>query len=99
MADSLTIRLSTEADRQRIRALADLDSGRPPDGDVLLAEVHGRMVAAIGMDGALIADPFERTAGVVRVLRAQVEPESPAGRGAGVAPGGYRGRPCDGGSS
>ena len=73
MSDSLTIRLSTEADRQRIRALAELDSGRAPDGDVLLAEVNGRLVAAIGMDGTVIADPFERTAAVVRVLRAQVD--------------------------
>jgi hypothetical protein len=73
MTDSLTIRLSTDSDRQRIRDLADLDGGHPPHGDVLLAEVHGRLVAAIGMDGAVIADPFERTGGVVKVLRTQID--------------------------
>jgi hypothetical protein len=73
MSDSLTIKLSTDADRQRIRDLAELDSGHVPHGDVLLAEVHGRLVAAIGMDGTVIADPFERTAGVVKVLRTQIE--------------------------
>jgi hypothetical protein len=73
MSDSLTIKLSTDADRPRIRDLAELDSGHAPHGDVLLAEVHGRLVAAIGMDGTVIADPFERTAGVVKVLRTQME--------------------------
>ena len=73
MTDSLTIRLSTDSDRQRIRDLADLDGGHAPHGDVLLAEVHGRLVAAIGMDGTVIADPFERTARVVKVLRSQID--------------------------
>jgi hypothetical protein len=70
---SMTIRLSTEADAQRIRRLAELDGKPAPHGDVLLAEANGRLLAAIGMDGGVIADPFERTASVVKVLRAQVE--------------------------
>jgi hypothetical protein len=73
MTDALTIRLSTDSDRQLIRDLADLDGGHPPDGEVVLAEVHGRLVAAVGMDGTVVADPFERTAGVVKVLRAQID--------------------------
>ena len=73
---STTIKLSTEADRERIRRLAELDSKPAPDGDVL-AEVYGRLVAAMGMDGRVVADPFERTASVVRVLRAQVDGEPP----------------------
>jgi hypothetical protein len=73
---STTIKLSTEADRERIRRLAELDSKPAPDGDVL-AEVNGRLVAAMGMDGRVVADPFERTASVVRVLRAQVDGEPP----------------------
>ena len=82
MNDSLTIRLSTDSDRQRIRDLADLDGGHPPHGDVLLAEVHGRLVAAIGMDGTVIADPFERTRAVVDVLRSQIDAKPrPARRG------------------
>jgi hypothetical protein len=69
---SVTIKLSTEADRERIRRLAELDSKPAPHGDVLVAEVNGRLVVAMGMDGTVVADPFERTASVVKVLRAQV---------------------------
>jgi hypothetical protein len=72
MNDPLIIKLSTEADRDRIERLAELDGGRAPHGDVLLAEVNGRLVAAVGMDGTAVSDPFERTAGVVRLLRAEV---------------------------
>jgi hypothetical protein len=74
---STTIKLSTEADRERIRRLAELDSKPAPDGDVLVAEVNGRLVAAMGMDGRVVADPFERTVSVVKVLRAQVDGEPP----------------------
>lgn len=70
---SVTIKFSTEADTERIRRLAELDSKPAPHGDVLLAEVQGRLVAAIGMDGTVVADPFERTAAVVKVLRTQLE--------------------------
>jgi hypothetical protein len=72
---SVTIKLATEADTERIRRLAELDSKPAPHGDVLLAEVEGRLLAAIGMDGNAIADPFERTGSVVKVLRAQLAGE------------------------
>jgi hypothetical protein len=74
---SIRIKLATETDRDRIRRLAELDSRPVPHGDVLLAEVQGRLVAAMGVDGSVIADPFERTAAVVKVLRMQVEPRRP----------------------
>ena len=70
---SITIKLSTEVDRERIRRLAELDSRPAPEGDVLAAEVNGRLVAAMGMDGSVVADPFERTASVVRVLRSHID--------------------------
>jgi hypothetical protein len=73
MTDQLTIRLSTDADRQRIERLAQLDSRHPPHGDVLLAEIDGRLVAAVGVDGAVVADPFERTAAAVKLLRNQLD--------------------------
>jgi hypothetical protein len=76
MSDTITIKLSTEADRSRIQRLAELDGGRAPVGEVLLAEVNGRLLAAVGMDGAAVADPFERTAPVVALLRRQVSGES-----------------------
>jgi len=69
---SVSIKFSTEADGERLRRLAELDSKRPPHGDVLMAEVNGRLLAAIGMDGSVIADPFERTAPVVKLLRLQL---------------------------
>lgn len=47
MTDQLTIKLSTDADHQRIERLAQLDSRRAPQGDVLLAEINGRLVAAV----------------------------------------------------
>ena len=73
MKHDVTIKLSTEADIERLRRLAELDSKPVPSGDVLVAEANGRLLAAIGMDGAVIADPFERTASVVRVLRIHLE--------------------------
>ena len=68
----VTMRLSTEADRERIRRLAELDSKPAPHGDVLLAEVNGRLLAAMAMDRSVVADPFERTASVVKLLRTQL---------------------------
>jgi hypothetical protein len=70
---NLTIMFATEADQERLRRLAELDSKPVPRGDVLLAEAQGRLVAAMSVDGSVIADPFERTAGVVEVLRTQLE--------------------------
>ena len=73
---NFTIRLATDTDLERINRLAELDSKRPPHGDVVVAEVNGRLLAAMGMDGTVVADPFERTGAAVRVLR----PSSPASR-------------------
>jgi hypothetical protein len=82
MTDQLTIKLSTDADRQRIGRLAQLDSRPAPHGEVLLAEINGRLVAAVGMDGSAVADPFERTTAVVRLLRRQLDGKPrPSARG------------------
>jgi hypothetical protein len=72
MTDSITIKLSTDSDRERIQRLAELDGGHAPAGEALLAEVNGRLLAAVGVDGTVVADPFERTAEVVGLLRGQV---------------------------
>ena len=74
MNDRLDISLATDADRPRIERLAQLDGHAAPRGDVLLAEMDGRLVAAVGMDGTAVADPFERTAAVVKLLRTQLAP-------------------------
>ena len=46
------------ADADRINRLAALSDGRPPEGVVLLAELEGEPVAAIGLfDGQAVSDP------------------------------------------
>ena len=64
------LRLAIAADADRLQTLAQLDSARVPAGEVLIAEVDGRLQAALPLDGgAPIADPFRRTANVVALLR------------------------------
>jgi hypothetical protein len=66
---AITIRPAHHSDDIALARLAALDSARPLLGDVTLAEVGGRIVAAIGSDGRAIADPFEHSAGMVALLR------------------------------
>jgi hypothetical protein len=50
--------LGEGADGQEIGRLAALSARRPPQGVVLLAEVEGEPVAAIGLfDGRAVSDP------------------------------------------
>jgi hypothetical protein len=50
--------LGEGADAQRIGRLATLSASQPPEGVVLLAEVEGEPVAAIGLfDGREVSDP------------------------------------------
>jgi hypothetical protein len=71
MTSPITIRKSSDADRRRLRELAELDSAPPIAGPVLIAEVDERPVAAISLDGRReIADPFVRTLELVELLRA-----------------------------
>lgn len=66
----VTLRYAAAADERRLRSLAGLDSA-PPVGDcALVAEVDGRLRAALDLhDGAVIADPFFRGAELVELLR------------------------------
>ena len=64
MRRSATIRgvLADGADGERINRLAALTDTHPPEGAVLLAEVEGDPVAAIGIfDGHAISDPYRST--------------------------------------
>ena len=71
-SDPVTIRPATRADYPAIARLAALDSARVPRGRVLLAELGGRVVAAISLDsGVLFADPFVSTVDVLNVLSAK----------------------------
>ncbi len=66
----LTLRVARPDDAPAVRRLAQLDSSRPPSGPVLLAVVGSDPVAALGVEtGAVVADPFRPTAGVVATLR------------------------------
>ena len=65
-----TIRPAAPGDTAELRRLAVLDSQPSLSGDVLLAEIDGRIAAAIAMDGGRsVADPFLPTAGLVLALR------------------------------
>jgi hypothetical protein len=68
---SVTIRESRPGDAAGVRRLAALDSAPVPRGPLLLAEVDGRLLAALSVsDRRVIADPFAETANLVAMLRA-----------------------------
>ncbi len=72
----ITIRISTEADSARVHELAELDGHAAPKGEAVLAEVNGRLVAAVGVaDGVAVADPFVLTSDTLEVLRVRAEQE------------------------
>jgi hypothetical protein len=65
----VTLRYSVAADREGLHRLAELDSRRAPSGPALVAEVDGRLRAALPLDGsAAIADPFHRGLELVELL-------------------------------
>ena len=66
----VTLRFAGAADRSGLRELAELDSAEPPLGMTLVAEVDGRLRAALPLDGSSpIADPFHRGAELIELLR------------------------------
>ena len=66
----VTLRYAGAADRRRLHELAQLDSAEPPTGVTLVAEVDGRLRAALPLDGTPpIADPFHRGAELIELLR------------------------------
>ncbi len=66
----VTLRYATAADAARLEHLAELDSASAPSGPVLVAEVDGRLRAALPLEGGVaIADPFHRGAELVDLLR------------------------------
>src|SRR3954471_7874861 len=67
--DALVIRPVHPDDAAALERLARLDSRRPLDGPVLLAERDGRVLAALATaTGRHIADPFTPTADLVALL-------------------------------
>ena len=70
----LTIRRADAQRRAAVDRLAALDEAEPLHGDVLLAELDGRPVAALELDSArAVADPFARSAAAVSMLRMRAD--------------------------
>jgi hypothetical protein len=58
------------ADGKSIRRLARLAETEPPHGAVVLAEICGEPVAAVGLeDGRAVSDPTRVTPGLLRHLQ------------------------------
>jgi hypothetical protein len=75
--ERIVIRSASPADEQDIAVLGVIDGGYGmPEGHVVLAEVDGRIRAAVGSNGVSISDPFFPSAGLVSMLRVQTESES-----------------------
>jgi hypothetical protein len=69
-----TIRTATNADTTALDRLAQLDSSVVPAQPILIAEVDGRLVAALSAtDGSVIADPFTYTSDSVALLRRRAQ--------------------------
>lgn len=68
----VTLRFGFPDDVAEITRLATLDSSLPPRSPVLVAEVAGRLRAAVSLsDGSVVSDPFFPSAAVVDLLRAR----------------------------
>ncbi len=67
--EPVTIRPARPSDAEALRRLAALDSARPPEGDVLVAEVGRELWAAVPLNGgSAIADPFRHSGVLVALL-------------------------------
>ena len=78
---TLTVRFGSPADEDQLIRLAALDSATPPAQPVLLAEVDGRLLAALATaDGTVVADPFHSTMDLVELLRTRARQLTAAAR-------------------
>ena len=72
--DAVTIRRVTPDDWQAVERLSQLEGRRVPEGAALLAEVEERVLAVRSLDdGATVADPFQPTLELVRLLEARAK--------------------------
>ncbi len=77
----VTIRPAREGDATALSRLATLDSATVPAGPVLVAEIDGQLVAALGtVSGAVIAAPFVPTSEVVELLATRARRPAPRRR-------------------
>lgn len=74
IGSTVTLRFAFPDDEVALWRLAVLDSSRPLASPALLAEVGGELRAALSLrDGRVIADPFQRTTGLIELLRARAK--------------------------
>lgn len=72
--DSITIRYAEPEDGAALRRLAGRDTAEMPEGALLVALVGAELRAAVPVGGGeAIADPFQPTADLVRLLTARAE--------------------------
>jgi hypothetical protein len=70
----VALRPVRDDDHGAVARLAALDSRPAPTGEVLLALVDDRPVAALSLeDGSVVADPFAPSAGAVELLQVRAE--------------------------
>jgi hypothetical protein len=68
----VTLRYAIFDDAPDLLRLAQLDSAEPLADPILVAEVSGRLTAALSLsEDRVIADPFVLTGGAVELLRAR----------------------------
>ena len=76
--ERLVLRRAAAEDELALARLARLDSAPRPGGSMLVAEIDGKILAAVPLNGGrAIADPFAATADLVDLLQARVELISP----------------------
>jgi hypothetical protein len=67
---SIRASLGEGIDGESVRRLARLSEAEPPEGAVVLAEICGELVAAVGIaDGRAVSDPARSTPALLRHLR------------------------------
>jgi hypothetical protein len=85
-ANSHVIRFAGDADEAALERLAQLDSARPLQHPILVAEIRGSVAAALDLDAQrTIADPFQPTASLRAQLRARAAAFDAAARTPDVA--------------
>lgn len=69
----IVIRHALPTDDAAVAALVDLTGRRVPRGQLLVAQVDGKVIAVAGEDGATLGDPFRVTVDVVELLRLRTD--------------------------
>jgi hypothetical protein len=87
---TILIRAATAGDGPVLSRLAALDSKPVPFGPTLIAELDGEARAALNLrDGAVVADPFARTAELVQLLKVHAATVAESAERSATRPAGF----------